>query len=163
MFKHILVTLDGSAYSERVLSYVADLAALVEARVTLLTVVPDSTFPSEAKAAGGDAPSADVYRTYLDRHATMLRAAGVADVSTALRAGVAARVIVQAARELAADLVAMSTQGVSADSDEGLGGVASKVLMAAPCPVFMVRIVRPEPPRTPAEATWQAEGGANVG
>jgi hypothetical protein len=35
--------------------------------------------------------------------------------------------------------------------------------MTAPCPVFMVRINRPEPPRNADEERWQEEGGGHVG
>jgi nucleotide-binding universal stress UspA family protein len=87
----------------------------------------------------------------------------VNDVATELRAGVPSRVIVEAARELEVDLLAMCTQGVGAETEQGLGSVASKVLMSAPCPLFMVRIDRPKPPRGLSEERWQSEGGANVG
>lgn len=157
MFSHILIPLDGSAYGERVLAYAADLAALGTARVTLLTVVP-----SEGATAADEAETARC-RAYLDQHAETLRSAGIKDVSTDVRSGVVAAAIAEAARDLTVDLIAMSTQGLSAQSDEGLGSVASTVLVSAPCPVFMVRIRRPEPPKGVAEERWQSEGGANVG
>ncbi|MCK9486005.1 MAG: universal stress protein [Dehalococcoidia bacterium] len=166
MFKHIVVTLDGSSYGERVLPYVADLADLGQAHVTLLTVIATDAPPPGAE--GDEASSAPprhskAYEAYLDKHAEGLRGAGVQNVAVEVRAGSAARTIADAARELGADLIAMSTQGLGAETEQGLGGVASKVLMLAPCPVFMVRIQRPEPARNPAEERWQAEGGANVG
>ena len=157
MFSHILIPLDGSAYGERVLAYAADLAALGAGRVTLLTVIP-----SEG-ADAGDAAEVDRCRAYLDEHATTLRSAGIEDVATDVRSGVVAAAIAEAARELGVDLIAMSTQGLSAQSDEGLGSVASKVLVSAPCLGFMVRIRRPDPPKGVAEERWQSEGGANVG
>lgn len=156
MFTHILITLDGSSYSERVLGYAADLARPSTGRVTLFMVVPD-------KGAGSGSKREEECRTYLDGHAQALRDAGVAEVAVEVRGGDPAPAIVEAVREVNADLIAMSTQGVSATVDEGLGSVASKVLRAAPCPVFMVRVERPEPPRTLAEEEWQSEGGANVG
>ena len=157
MFSHILIPLDGSAYGERVLAYAADLAALGAGRVTLLTVIP-----SEG-AATGDAAEVDRSHAYLDEHAGALRSAGIEDVATDVRSGVVAAAIAEAARDLGVDLIAMSTQGLSAESDEGLGSVASTVLVSAPCPVFMVRIRRPDPPKGVAEERWQSEGGANVG
>lgn len=162
MFKHILVTLDGSPYSERALSYVTDLATLAQARVTLLMVASEDPSPLHPAATADDA-RAKVYHTYLDGHVERLRAAGIKDVDADVRSGLPARTIADVARELQVDLIAMSTQGVGAETDQGLGSVASKVLMLAPCPVFMVRIHRPAPPRGPAEERWQAEGGANVG
>ncbi len=156
MFSHILIPLDGSAYGERVLAYAADLAQLGAGRVTLLTVIPSD---------GSTSDEAEVLRcnAYLDEHAGALRSAGIAQVEVQVRAGVVAASIAEAARELGVDLIAMSTQGLSAKSDEGLGSVASTVLISAPCPLFMVRIRRPEPPKGVAEERWQSEGGANVG
>lgn len=157
MFSHILIPLDGSAYGERVLAYAADLAALGAGRVTLLTVIP-------AEGANtGDAAEVDRCRAYLDENAAALRSAGIEDVATEVRSGVVAAAIAEAARDLTVDLIAMSTQGLGAESDEGLGSVASTVLVSAPCPVFMVRIRRPDPPKGVAEERWQSEGGANVG
>lgn len=163
MFTHILIPLDGSEYGERVLAYAADLAEAGAARVTLLTVVPSDGAPAFGQqSASGDA-QLERCRAYLDEHASALRDAGVEHVDTEVRAGVTTSVIPEAARQLEVDLIAMSTQGLSAQSDEGLGSVALKVLVAAPCPVFMVRIRRPEPPRGVAEERWQSEGGRNVG
>ena len=161
MFKHILIPLDGSAYGERVLSYAPDLAGLADARVTLISVVPAEGPTSERAHVATEMERA---RAYLEQHASELKAAGIEGVvETDVRSGRTTQVIPEAARELAVDLIAMCTQGLGAESDEGLGSVASKVLMSAPCPVFMVRIHRPDPPRGVAEERWQSEGGANVG
>jgi len=157
MFNHILIPLDGSDYGERVLGYAADLASISGARVTLLTIVPSDGQLAE------DQGEAARCRAYLAEHATTLTNLGVEVVETDVRSGVIAAAIVEAARVLEVDLIAMSTQGLSAESDEGLGSVASQVLVSAPCPVFMVRIRRPDPPKGVAEERWQSEGGANVG
>ncbi len=159
MFSSILVTLDGSPYSERVLGYVPDLAQLGGAQVTLLTVVPEDAVPSTASEDDRLAP----YSAYLEQAKARLTTEGLDGVEVQARIGVPARVIVQVAREQHADLIAMSTQGLGAEHDQALGGVASKVLANAPCPVFMVRVSRPLPARGPAEERWQEEGGANVG
>ena len=163
MFRHILVTLDGSTYSERVLSYIPDLAGLAAARVTLLSVMLAPASPLDRERTRSTVPEIDFYRAYLDRHATALREGGIGEVATEVRTGIPARVIAEVARELQVDLIAMSTQGVGAETDVGLGSVASQILMWAPCPLFMVRIDRPKPAGTPAEERWQSEGGANVG
>jgi len=163
MFTHILIPLDGSEYGERVLAYAGDLAEIAAARVTLLTVVPSDGAPSFGQQPASGDEQLERCQAYLDGHASTLRDVGIEHVDTEVRAGVTTSVIPETARQLEVDLIAMSTQGLGAESDEGLGSVASKVLMAAPCPVFMVRIRRPEPPRGVAEERWQSEGGANVG
>lgn len=148
MFTNILITLDGSEYSERVLAYASDLARPQEATVTLLQVVPS-----------GDAEDS----SYLAARRTELSQAGVANVEIEVRSGHPTEVILDTARRLGVDLIAMSTQGVGATSETGLGSTAARILEAAPCPVLMVRVHRPAPPQSIAEQRWQAEGGRNVG
>ena len=159
MFKRILVTLDCSPYSERILAYVPDLAQLGDAQVTLLTVLPEDAVGATQSEDDRIAP----YRTYLEQVSDRLATEGLDGVAVEARVGIPARVIVQVAREQQVDLIAMSTQGLGAEHEQALGGVASKVLANAPCPVFMVRVSRPQPARGPAEERWQGEGGANVG
>lgn len=164
MFNHILVTLDGSEYGERALPYTRDLAKAVGGRVSLLSVVLTATdWPVAPGSEEPDENRGRLWLNYLDKQAEALRQAGVSEVTTSVRFGEPARLIAEVAREQQADLIVMSTQGQGADEHYVLGSVALKVLMTAPCPVFMVRINKPEPPRTVAEERWQAEGGANVG
>ena len=163
MFTQILTTLDGSEYAERALTYTRDLAKIADARVSLLAVVPTVHSAGAPVATEPDELRAKAAREYLEEKAEALRGDGVPDVTILVRFGDPAHLITEAARELDADLIVMSTQGVGADGCYALGSVALKVLMTAPCPIFMVRINKPEPPRSVAEERWQGEGGANVG
>ena len=163
MFTQILTTLDGSGYAERALTYTRDLAKIADARVSLLAVVPTVHSAGAPVATEPEAQRARAALEYLEEKAEALRGDGMSDVTTLVRFGDPARLITEAARELDADLIVMSTQGVGADGRYALGSVALKVLMTAPCPIFMVRINKPEPPRSIAEERWQGEGGANVG
>lgn len=56
----------------------------------------------------------------------------------------------------------MSTQGLGAATDYGLGSVAARVLASTPCPVLLVWVSRPTPPQDADEERRQAECGANV-
>jgi nucleotide-binding universal stress UspA family protein len=163
MFTQILVPLDGSAYGERALQYARDLATIAGAHVSLLSVVVAVDSPVVPAPEQPEEHRGRAWLAYLDEKAEALREAGVAEVATYVRFGEPARLITELAREQTADLIVMSTEGLGADGRYALGSVALKVLMTASCPVFMVRINRPEPPKTPAEERWQAEGGANVG
>ena len=160
MFTQILATLDGSEFSERSLVFARYLGQSTGARITLLCVVEagDEIAPSQTQQDQGER-SLD----YLTEKAESLRADGLENVATQVKYGAPARLIAETARELRADLIVMSTQGLGADGRYALGSVALNVLMTAPCPLFMVRINKPEPPRTPAEERWQGEGGRNVG
>lgn len=163
MFTQILVPLDGSAYGERALLYAQDLAAIAGARVSLVAVVVSVDSPIVPVPEQPEEHRGRAWLAYLEEKAQALRDAGVSEVAPYVRFGEPARQITELAREQDADLIVMSTEGLGADGRYALGSVALKVLMTAPCPVFMVRINRPQPPRTPAEERWQAEGGANVG
>lgn len=165
MFTQILVALDGSEYGERAIGYTRDLAKTTGAEVQLLSVIPNVYAPGAPSDAdtGESEHRGKAWLTYLDDKAALLREAGVAEVRTIVRFGEPARLITEVAREIQADLIVMSTQGLGADGTYALGSVALKVLMTAPCPVFMVRINKPQPPRTGAEERWQGEGGKNVG
>ncbi len=163
MFKNILVPLDGSEYGDRAIGYARELASIAGATVHLISVVQGADSPPNADSVAPDDNLGKGWLAYLEERAAELREGGVADVDTAVRFGDPARLIAETARSLQADLVIMSTSGRGADGRFGLGGVAQKVLMTASCPVFMIRINPPEPPRTPAEERWQSEGGANTG
>jgi nucleotide-binding universal stress UspA family protein len=162
MFDRIAVTLDGSEYAERALVCSRDLAMLAGASMHLISVLvaDEPTAPTDP---GREERRHEHWLAYLGQKADELRAAGVVDVSTHVRSGGAARAIAEFAGEVHADLIVMSTQGLGADERYALGSVALKVLMTAPCPVLMVRINKPAPPRGEAEERWQEEGGANVG
>jgi nucleotide-binding universal stress UspA family protein len=163
MFKHILVTLDGSLFSERALTYAVDVARPSQARVTLLTVITSEALPLDDEVpVPGDA-RLESWRAYHDKHLSRLREAGVQHIATELRSGSPVRTITMIARELGVDLIVMSTQGVGAAVENGLGSVAAGVLASVSCPVLMIRVARPARPRTPDEERWQSEGGANVG
>lgn len=164
MFERILTTLDGSEYSDRALPYTRGLATTTGASVHLLSIADTGESPFESTAVEPDESVGRPWLRYLEGAAEQLREDGVPEVSVNLRFGEPARLITEAARDLRADVIIMSTQGLGGDADrQALGSVAMKVLMTAPCPVFMVRIQRPEPPRTVAEERWQGEGGRNVG
>jgi nucleotide-binding universal stress UspA family protein len=143
VFQHILVPLDESAYAERAIEYARKLAG-ESGRLTLLVVVPPphSTHGDVEHDAVARVQSQRPQRAeqYLRERADVLRAGGVAHVNTEVRFGETADSITDVAREQEADLIAMSTHGLGTSGRYALGSVALKVLMTAPCPVFMVRI-----------------------
>ena len=139
MFENIVVSLDGSAYSEQALSAAAELAMLSKAKLHLLTVVlaykqahvpvvPRLDQQTEARA-----------EDYLRPLASAARERGV-EVATYVRHGAPAEEIVRLATETKAGLITMSTHGIGATGLHALGSVAMKVLETSPCPVLMIRI-----------------------
>ena len=151
MYDRIAVALDGSPLAEQILPHVVALAekfgsalilvravlpvekvaALVEPAVAGVPVDPtliEETIESEERDA----------RTYLEHVANALRQRGIS-VQTEHPQGVAAEVIVDAARRAQANLIALTTHGRSGLGRLIFGSVADEVLHKAPSPVLLVR------------------------
>jgi nucleotide-binding universal stress UspA family protein len=158
MYTHILVALDGSERAERVLPHVEALAEKFGTTVTLLraTTSAEALMPTPVPTAGpliGPAPviPAPVDPTaiveaqqhaatnYLSALAERLRGQNVA-VNYEQYDGPVAEVIVERARALGADLIAMTTHGRGGLERVVLGSIAEEVIRNAPCPVLLVRI-----------------------
>lgn len=145
MFDRILVPLDESEYSERALVPAQDLAKATGASVTLIGVLLRPTSVHVTAVPKLDEQSRLRLKQYLDGHAEAVRQAGIEHVTTEVRFGEAAGSIADLAREEQMDLIVMSTHGLGASGRYALGSVALKVLMTAPCPVFLQRIPEQAP------------------
>jgi nucleotide-binding universal stress UspA family protein len=125
MFRHILVPLDGTPASEAVLPHVKDAARVMRAQVTLLYV--------------GDAPErVNEQRPYLlDLRARLRMAEITAHVLT--KQGPPAERIIEAAKEVSADAIAMATHSRRGLSRMMVGSVAEEIVRLADMPVLLVR------------------------
>ncbi|HEX7901848.1 MAG TPA: universal stress protein [Planctomycetota bacterium] len=138
-FHSILVPLDGSEHSLRVVPLVLDLVRPLDARVTLLYVhEPPGPNPHWLLP---ERPLEDVER--------LLREHTV-PVTTAVREGDPAAEILAACRTNAADLLVMATHGRSGPVRWLFGSVTENVLRAADIPLLVV------PARAPKEAARPA-------
>jgi nucleotide-binding universal stress UspA family protein len=142
MYKRALVPLDGSPVAESIMPFLMQIAGPLDMAVTLLRVVEplspivgDGTQPiivDDVPARTRDAEE------YLAPLATMLRARGV-NTSSTVRRGRPDKEIVAAARDVGADLIAMSTHGRNGLGRLLFGSVAEQVLRHADVPIFMMR------------------------
>jgi len=146
VFDRVIVPLDGSPTSEAILP-AARAAAAPGGQLHLLRVVPP---PLAAIGVGFGDPAAVFVpppeddaaewaraEAYLQRIAAHL-APGPA-VHTLVRRGRTADEIVLAARELGAELIAMSTHGRTGLGLLVMGSVAGEVVRSAQTPVLLVR------------------------
>jgi nucleotide-binding universal stress UspA family protein len=125
MFKHILVPLDGTPGSEAVIPHVKDAARVMRAQVTLLRVV--------------EAPEAvEESRPYLLDLRARLRMAEVT-AHVLVKHGTPATQILDAAREVKADAIAMTTHSRRGLSRMMVGSVAEEIVRLAEMPVLLVR------------------------
>ncbi len=158
MYSRILVPLDGSDLAEQVLPHAEAIAAKFGSTITLLLATDLPRVFLQTGAAPGGMPVAvpvlnpspivegehEAAVGYLDAVAQRLRATGVA-VNYEQLDGAAAEVILERARQLPADLIAMTTHGRGGLGRLVYGSVADAVLRRAPCPVLLVRIHEEHP------------------
>jgi nucleotide-binding universal stress UspA family protein len=147
VFKHVLIPLDGSALAEQVLEPALALGGLMQARYTLLRVVVPALLPGpDPTGYGLVGPDDSVLegqqreaRGYLEGVAVRLRArSGVVQTRAAVGQQPAVAIL-EEARALGADLIALETHGRGGLARLLLGSVADKVLRGALSPVLVHR------------------------
>jgi nucleotide-binding universal stress UspA family protein len=149
MFKKILVPLDGSSLADRVLPRVAELAATLQARVTLLHVCYSPVAELAGEGSPGTLAAAETQERkfceqFLARTCRDLEARGL-QADWACLDGVPAREIIAYAQEHGYDLIALGTHG-RGEIAWNLGGVADKVAAHATVPVLLFRTLKARPP-----------------
>lgn len=142
MYKKILVPLDGSKTAEGVLPHARALARSEGAEIILLNAAANPALefafsdPAIAERVVEDQEkSAKQYSADIERQ---LKADGF-KVSSILREGAAADVILKVAEETGADVIAMSTHGRTGPAHWLLGSVADRVVRSSHIPVLLIR------------------------
>jgi nucleotide-binding universal stress UspA family protein len=148
-YQRILVPLDGSQTAEQILPYVGALIRPNHTRVLLVSVLTNglsdrtvallTSIPSGLRLSTTSLPKAEIQlRAYMRSVAAALRERG-AFVQIDIRRGSPAEEILTHATEAGADLITMTTHGLSGPSRWVYGNVAGKVLHSAQKPVLLVR------------------------
>ena len=143
--RSIIVPLDGSDVAETILSPVAALAKALDLQVLLIRVygLPLPTYGGDDYYVPDYLELKDQIRDeaegYLNSRASLLRAQGVAEVSTVVIEVSAADDIIDLARKTPDNLVAMSPYGRSGLQRWVLGSVTEKVVRHCQDPVLIVR------------------------
>jgi len=146
-FKRALIPLDGSLVAEAILPQFLQLAHPLGIDVALIrVVVPAAVKPAptdEASAAPGN--GAPPMERMLDEADSYLRSVAARpvfeglNVMTTVRTGEPPHEIIASARDVGADVIAMTTHGRTGLKRLLFGSVAEAVLRMADVPVFMVR------------------------
>ena len=135
----ILLATDGSPASEGASAEAIDLAAQVEARLLVVSVLGASSRPSEASAdATIPADSRDSLTSKAQAIVQRAKAAG-ADATFLVWEGDPGPAIVAAADSESADLIVVGSHGRSGVSRFLIGSVSDYVVRHAHCPVMVVR------------------------
>jgi nucleotide-binding universal stress UspA family protein len=141
--RQILVSLDGSIRSERVLPYARVLASAFGAELVLLIVpeVPEAKDYRATMAAVREIRSQTVetMQNFLEAVARSLQTDGV-DVRTMIKGSLPARTIVSVGEGENVDLIMMTSRGRSGLESWFTGSVAGRVVEQSSQPVFMVPV-----------------------
>lgn len=138
----ILFPTDFSAPAAQALERVVDFARKLGARVVLLHVIPQSAYPLRGLATAAGMPNLrEEMKKVADQELAALRAKIPADVAceTKVREGVPHEQVIACAQEIAADLVAIATQGHTGLKHVLLGSTAERVVRLSPIPVLTFR------------------------
>jgi len=141
--KRILVPIDFSPLSKKALQYALRFADEFGADVKLLHVIEPEVPPvfdgfmiaQPIVADGNHAKCANRLKDL----ASSMAVRGSNRVESAVRTGLAAYEIVEAAKEFAVDLIVIATHGYTGWKHLAIGSTAERVVRAAPCPVLVVR------------------------
>jgi nucleotide-binding universal stress UspA family protein len=138
MYHRILVALENSPYDQAILRHIAPLAQLCGAQLALVHVADG--FAARYQEVLNLADSAEIHgdREYLAQCKAELAGQGLT-VEAYLAGGEPAQKLVELARELDCDLIAMATHGHKGLADVVLGSVAEAVRHNTGIPVLLVR------------------------
>lgn len=141
LYNKILVPLDGSNFSECILSHVKAVAAGCKVpQVVLLRVVEpwNTTIYEVSQPLLEQAQKEKVAnaKDYVAKLAASLGKEGLA-IETAVMEGPAAEVILDYAKKSKADLIMMSSHGRSGVTRWALGSVTDRVVRQSPIPVMI--------------------------
>jgi len=135
--KKILAPIDFSDCSKRALRYAVALGKKHKAAITLLYVVPSLLPTDDFYCLDPGSYEADMWTDAKKALAQLALNQG-GSITTMVRSG-SRNEIINAAKELAADLIVICTHGRTGLKHVSMGSVAEYVVRHAPCPVFLVR------------------------
>lgn len=138
--KNVLVPLDGSGTAESILPYALEMAQAFQARVTLLQVV-SAGFPGPAGTAPPlfeqSARALQEGEEYLGLIYRRVRRRGLDADTMVIAHAHPGQAIVDVAREVGADVIAMATHGYSGVKRVLLGSITGEVLRTCGRPVLI--------------------------
>ncbi len=147
MFKHILIPIDGSEFSDLAIETGVRFARSIGARLTGFIAEPEVTVPNlpgfvgrEAGAGGGAGFKPRLHaQSALDRIATSAAAAGVRFAIDTVADNDAARAIVAAAERHGCDLIVMASRDRHGLDHLLHGSATGDVLSRTTIPVLVLR------------------------
>jgi nucleotide-binding universal stress UspA family protein len=140
--KKIIVPVDFSAFSQYPLETAIHFAQLKQAEIVLLHVLEEPSLPLRLISSTDMEDMREKAQKLMSQLTSKLGAAEV-EVSTMIKVGKPHKAIVEAAKEISAWAIFMSTHGASGIQEYLVGSNASRVIRAASCPVISFRNPHP--------------------
>lgn len=146
-FSRILVPLDCSRRSERILPLVEKIARSESAEVVLVHAVPEPVLTDAGPSEPNDKElisqlnkrNERVAKTYLDHLSARIGAGGVRVRSLLLRGGDIRRQLAATIEEQAIDLLVLASHGQSGFADVAFGDVANYLIRTSNVPTMVIR------------------------
>lgn len=147
MFKTLIVAIDGSHHSEKVIDFAADYAKCSGSKLIILSVdrparIPDSSHSMIHREFDTHATAVSA-REFIERTVewgcTRAKELGAPDVEGVVRQGYIARTIVDFARQKNADAIVLGSRGLGDIAGFLLGSVSHKVTSLAECTCIVVK------------------------
>lgn len=135
--KEMLVPVDFTECTEKALAYAVPFARQFGATIILLHVIEPAFVPASEMGLVVEVDTSHETRRELERLRT--RVASQVRCQTLVRRGSAEQEIIAVAKELACDLIILSTHGRSGLDRLLMGSTAERVVRRAGCPIFIVR------------------------
>jgi nucleotide-binding universal stress UspA family protein len=139
--QRILVPSDFSSASDNAFKYALNFSQHFGAQLHVIHVLEPVLSPQFAGLPEAPAFSEEELAAAAKNLRTWAKSTGATDACAKLllRNGFPAHEIVEAAKELAVDLVIIATQGLTGWKHFCIGSTAERVVRAAPCPVLVIR------------------------
>lgn len=147
MFKTMVVAIDGSHHSEKVIDFAAEYATCFGSRLIILSVdrparVPDSSHSMIHRELDTQATEVSA-RAFVEQTVRWgcerAEEAGASTVEGVVRQGYIARTIVDFARQKNADAIVLGSRGMGDLAGFLLGSVSHKVTSLAECTCIVVK------------------------
>jgi universal stress protein A len=138
MFKNILVPLDLTRKNHAALEIAKDLATQNNGKLTLLHVIEQVDFLSEAELKDFYQRLEQNARNIMEEFAYKLRQSGVS-VETVILYGKRAKEIILYSIDQHIDLIVLSSHRVDSANPEDWGTISYKVAILSKCPILLVK------------------------
>jgi nucleotide-binding universal stress UspA family protein len=143
----ILVAVDGSKYSNKIVDFACDLAKKMEEKLVLIYVSKDPEIVEDYIEVGGRTPESSTHKAAVaiaesitSDLAKRIEDKGIAH-EVVLESGHPAEKIVSTVTERKCDMIVIGLKGLhGVDRIRSVGSVSRRVLESSPCPVAVVSI-----------------------